>query len=190
MCQMIRESDMTIKEALNKILTETKLEFPDFEIIEKKDSTLMKVIDVCLKVITLGQMNKFMTGFITTLGQKVYVTDSWKQGSLIRQSEILRHERVHMRQAKKYGRFLFSFLYLMVPLPAGLAYFRKKFEQEAYEESMRALYEYLGVGAFVHHNREAIITQFISANYFWMWPFRKNVEAWYDDTAKKIISGK
>ena len=139
MCQMIRESDMTIKEALNKILTETKLEFPDFEIIEKKDSTLMKVIDVCLKVITLGQMNKFMTGFITTLGQKVYVTDSWKQGSLIRQTEILRHERIHMRQAKKYGRFLFSFLYLMVPLPAGLAYFRKKFEQEAYEESMRAL---------------------------------------------------
>lgn len=186
---MIRESDMTIKEALNKILTETKLEFPDFEIIEKKDSILMKVIDVCLKAITLGQMNKFMTGFITTLGQKVYVTDSWTHGSLIAQAEILRHERVHMRQARRYGRFLFSFLYLMVPLPTGLACFRKKFEQEAYEESMRALYEYLGVGAFVHHNREAIITQFISANYFWMWPFRKNVEEWYDATTKKIISG-
>lgn len=188
---MIREIDMNmmIKEALDKILVETKIEFPDFEIIEKKDSTLMKVIDVCLKIITLGRMNKFMTGFITTLGQKVYVTDFWKQGSLIGQVEILRHERVHMRQARRYGRFLFSFLYLMVPLPAGIAYFRKKFEQEAYEESMRALHEYLGEGAFVHHNREAIITQFISANYFWMWPFRKNVEEWYDATTKKIISG-
>ena len=104
---MIRESDMTIKEALDKILTETKLEFPDFEIIEKKDSTLMKVIDVCLKIITLGQMNKFMTGFITTLGQKVYVTDSWKQGSLIGQVSILRHERIHMRQAKNTEDFYF-----------------------------------------------------------------------------------
>ena len=182
-------NNMLNKQALDKILADIKMEFPDFEIIEKKDSTLMKLIDVCLKIITLGQMNKFMTGFITTLGQKVYVTDSWKQGSLIGQAEILRHERIHMRQAKKYGRFLFSFLYLMVPLPIGLAYFRKKFEQEAYEESMRALYEYLGVAAFAHHNRQAIITQFISANYFWMWPFRKNVEAWYDATAKKIISG-
>jgi hypothetical protein len=176
------------KEELDKILAETKIEFPDFEIIEKKDSTLMKVIDVCLKIITLGQMNMFMTGFITTLGQKVYVTNSWKQGSLIGQASILRHERVHMRQAKKYGRFLFSFLYLMVPLPIGFAYFRKKFEQEAYEESMRALYEHIGEGAFLHHNREAIITQFISANYFWMWPWRKDLEKWYDAAAEKIKS--
>ncbi len=95
------------KEELDKILAETKIEVPDFEIIEKKDSTLMKVIDVCLKIITFGQMNMFMTGFITTLGQKVYVTDFWKQGSLIGQASILRHERVHMRQAKRSEDFYF-----------------------------------------------------------------------------------
>lgn len=171
------------------LLVEVKKEFPDFDIIKKSDSKLMKLIDICLKVLTFGQMNKFMTGFITTIGAKVYVHDSWQDSSLASKSEIIRHERIHMRQAKKYGRFLFSFLYLMFPLPGGLAYFRKKFEQEAYEESMRALYEYLGEKAFTPSNKEFILSQFTSANYFWMWPFRKSLEIWYDGVVSKIKSG-
>ena len=174
-----------------KLLAETKAEFPDFEIIQKKDSFLMKLIDVCLKIITLGQMSKFMTGFITTLGVKVYVHDSWQDNSIASKSEIIRHERVHMRQAKKYGRFLFSFLYLLFPLPGGLAYFRKKFEQEAYEESIRTIYKYHGERAVSSTQlKEFILSQFTTANYFWMWPFRGNLEKWYDATVEKIKSGK
>jgi hypothetical protein len=96
-----------------------------------------------------------------------------------------------MRQGKKYGRFLFSFLYLLFPLPVGLAYFRKKFEQEAYEESIRAIYQYHGEKAASSSQvREFIISQFTTANYFWMWPFRGNLEKWFDSTIEKIKSGK
>ncbi len=77
----------------------------------------------------------------------------------------------------------------MVPLPGGLAYFRKKFEMEAYEESLRTLHKYLGIKAFTPALKEFYISQFTSANYFWMWPFRKNLEAWYDGVVAKIKSG-
>ena len=116
---------MAIKEDYEALLVEIKKEFPDFDIIKKTDSKLMKLIDVCLKVITFGQMKTFMTNFITTLGVKVYVTEKWESSRLVDKVEVLRHERIHMRQGKKYGRFLFSFLYLLFPLPVGLAYFRK-----------------------------------------------------------------
>ena len=180
---------MTVKENYKNLLVEIKSEFSDFEIVEKEKSVLMKFIDAALKIITFGQMKFFMTNFITTIGNKVYVPGSWEDATATSKAEIIRHERVHMRQAKKYGRFLFSVLYLLVPLPSGLAYFRKKFEQEAYEESLRALYEYHGEKAFTPALKERMIAHFTTAQYFWMWPFRKSVEAWYDEAVKKILSG-
>ena len=100
---------MTIKENYETLLVEIRKEFPDFHIIKKEDSRLMKLIDVCLKIISFGQMKTFMTDFITTLGSKVYIMERWESVALIDRIAILRHERVHMRQARRYGRFLFSF---------------------------------------------------------------------------------
>ena len=182
---------MAIIEEYIKILNDTRAEFPEFKIVAKKDSKLMKLIDVFLKVITFGQMNAFMQSFITTIGNTVYVPTNWEKYMVPTKAEIIRHERVHMRQAKKYGRFLFSFLYLMVFLPGGLSYFRKKFEMEAYEESLRAIYDYRGLNILLSNElKEDIISHFTTAQYFWMWPFRKSVEAWYDDAVKKIIAEK
>lgn len=177
-------------EIYKDVLAETKAEFPGFEIIQKKDSLLMKVIDVALKVITFGQMNTFMTGFITTLGEKVYVNEGWDKSSPASNAAVIRHERVHMRQSKKYGRFLFSFLYLVFPFPVGIAYFRKKFEQEAYEESMRAYYEYRGSSFFTPRVKEYFLSHFTTAQYFWMWPWRSNLSKWYDAALVKVKSGK
>lgn len=164
-----------------KILAQTKAEFPQFEIFPKNRSVLMKFIDSALKIISLGQMKTFMTGFITTVGNKVYVPDSWDASSDTSKAEIIRHERVHMRQSKRYGRVLFSFLYLFFPLPLFLAYYRKKFEQEAYEESITALYEYHGEKIFTSRLRNIVVDHFTTAQYLWMWPFRNNIEAWYDN---------
>lgn len=178
---------MAIKEDYENLLVEIKKEFSDFDIIVKTDSSLMKVIDVCLKIITFGQMKTFMTGFTTTLGQKVYVTESWDGYLLASKVEILRHERIHMRQAKKYGRILFSILYLLVPFPIGVAYFRKKFEQEAYEESLRAMYEWRGARVLDSKDiKGRIISHFTTSQYFWMWPWKKDLDKWYDSTIEKI----
>ena len=102
---------------------------------------------------------------------------------------VLRHERVHMRQRRKYTMPLFSFLYLFFPLPIGLAYFRAKFEWEAYEETMRAVYEYCGPDFLKREAfKENVISHFTTAQYAWMWPFRSTVEKWYDEAVRKILS--
>jgi hypothetical protein len=174
-------------EEYEKILLETTKEFPDFKIIHKKDSRLMKLINVALQLITFGKMKSFMTDFITTLGTKIYVNEKWDSLSPLGKAIVIRHERVHMRQAKKYGRLLFSILYLVVPFPIGIAYFRKKFEQEAYEESIRAAHEYYGDRIFTNEMREKTISHFTTAEYFWMWPWKKDLNRWYSSIIKKVI---
>ncbi|HEY6037610.1 MAG TPA: hypothetical protein VIV58_25185, partial [Kofleriaceae bacterium] len=73
-------------------------------------------------------------------------------------------------------------LYVLLPLPLGLAYFRARFEQEAYAESVRAAAEVWGPqkprGA---EYRNYVIEQFMGPSYGWMWPFRKSLERWYDE---------
>jgi len=168
------------------LVTEVKEEFPNFYIEKKSDSTVMKFIDGFLKTVTLGNMNLFMTSFITTLGTTVYVPDGWNKWSVASRLEILRHERVHMRQAKKYGRILFSLAYLLFPLPFGCAYFRTKFEKEAYEESLRALYEYHGPDVFSVELKNSFVRHFTTSEYLWMWPWKSSIETWYDSTVEKI----
>lgn len=177
---------MLSNEEYIKLLEETKNEFPNFEIIQKNDSKLMVAIDFFLKIVSLGKLKTFMTGFITTIGEKVYVPKGWDSYPASSKAKVIRHEKIHMKQAKKYGRFLFSILYIFLPFPIGIAYFRKKFEQEAYEESLKALYEYNGEKSLTPKLREETIKHFISSEYFWMWPWKKNVEEWYDSVIEKI----
>ncbi len=180
---------MLSNEEYEKILRETKNEFPDFEIIQKNASTLMSVIDVFLKLVSFGRMKTFKTGFITAIGNKVYVPQSWVVYPPAAKSKIIRHERIHMRQSKKYGRMIFSLLYVLTPLPIGFAYFRRKFEQEAYEESLGAVYEYLGEKALRSPElKKETIENFIGPNYLWTWLSKKDIESWYDSVVEKIAS--
>jgi hypothetical protein len=74
-----------------------------------------------------------------------------------------------------------ALLYVMLPLPMGLAYFRARFEMEAYAESIRAAAEVWGAD---HPRSDAyrrhVVDQFTGPSYGWMWPFRAGVERWYD----------
>jgi hypothetical protein len=177
------------RQTLDELLAEITKEFPTFELIPKSGSTFMKVLDFLLKLITFWQMNSFMTTFTTTIGEKVYTSSSWEVLTEVSKIITLRHERVHMRQKKKYTSFGFSFLYLFFPLPIGLAYFRKKFEMEAYAETIRslALYHTLSVVKRVKV-RGWLIDHFLTSQYFWMWPFRSSVERWYDGVVEELES--
>ena len=179
---------MTLDEAYEKFLLDVKNEFPDFVIKQKETSVLMKFIDAGLRIITLGKMKTFMTGFVTTIGAKVYVPQNWSNSTASSKLEVIRHELIHMRQARKYGRLWFSILYLFLPFPLVFSYYRKKFEQEAYEESLRALYEYHGQKAFTDKLKSGIVAHFTTSQYFWMWPWRKSVEKWYDDFISKLTN--
>lgn len=170
--------------AYAQLVSEMEKEFPKFQLVEKKSSSLMSVLNIGLKILTLGKMQTFMTLFTTTIGYKVYTPTGWHNLDRI---GILKHERIHMRQMRRYGSFWYFFSYLFLWMPIGLAYFRKKYEQEAYEESMRHLAVTHGVGSIEDVNyRNQIINYFTSFEYAWTWPFRESIEKWFDNTVGKI----
>ncbi len=175
------------RQTLNELVDEIAQEFPDFKLVKKADSKFMKVLDVLLRIITFNQMKTFMTNFTTTIGDTVYTNTEWEKRSEVSRIVTLRHERVHMRQKNRYTSFGFSFLYLFFPFPIGLAYFRKKFEMEAYEESIRSLVFYHSLSVVqASRTRANFVKHFTSAQYFWMWPFKKSVERWYDGVVKEL----
>lgn len=176
---------MLTAEKYEALLAEVKREFPEFQVVKKSESRLMRAIDGFLRVATFGKMETFMTGFITTIGTTMYVTDTWDSRSPATRAITLRHERVHMRQSREWGRFLFSFFYLFF-LPTVFAWGRTRFEKEAYEESLRAYHEYYGSKFFTPALREDIVRHFTSAEYFWAWPWRRSIEKWYDDVVSSI----
>lgn len=175
---------------LQQLQEALRREFPQYRLLRKRDSAMMRCIDVLLKVITLWQMREFMTNFITTIGYTVYVPSAWETYPAYERMVILRHERVHMRQRREYGALLFSLLYLFCPLPCVFAYFRMRFEQEAYAESLRALVEIMPGGEeFIRRPevRRQYIGCFTGASYFWTWPWRNSVEKWFDRAAKDAL---
>jgi hypothetical protein len=162
-------------------------EFPTFTLVSKRDSFLMRAISFFLLVVSFGKMRKFMTRFTTTLGDTVYTPTDWGIFSPRSQASILRHERVHMRQSREYSRLWFSFLYLFVFFPVGLAWYRAKFEMEAYEESLRAYREY-GTDITQPAIRASMLAHFTTAEYLWMFPFKKRLNKWFDDAVQRVLA--
>ncbi len=162
-------------------------EFPRFRIVQKSDSWFQRVIHVALVAVTLGQMRSYLDGYYTTIGKTLYVTKWWDRCDPDERYITLCHELIHLRQFRRYTPPLMSVLYLLIPLPMGLAFFRAKFEKEAYAETLRATQECYGNAAIRGDSlRERILGQFTSASYGWMWPFRKHMEQWYDSECSKL----
>lgn len=174
-------------EAYDRLLVEITAEFPRFRIIPKSESGLQKLIHKALVIITFGQMRDYLDSYQTTLGQRIYITPNWERRSHADRYMVLCHERIHMRQFRRFTWPGMTLLYLLLPLPMGLAYFRARFEMEAYAESIRAAAELYGKA----HVREAefrdhILKQFSGASYGWMWPFPGYMARWYQRQLDKV----
>ncbi len=170
-----------------RVLAEIRSEFPTFRIVNKRESFLSQIIDIALKLVTLGQQREFLTNYHTVLGTTLYVPDSWPSASDVDRAILLRHERVHLRQRRRYGFPLMAFLYLVPFFPLGLAYGRAKIEWEAYTETLRATGELMGVDAARSPAlRRRIVARFTGAAYGWMWPFPRQVERWYDTAIQQL----
>tara|TARA_R110002020_G_scaffold58247_2_gene159694 strand:- start:576 stop:1205 length:630 start_codon:yes stop_codon:yes gene_type:complete len=91
-------------------------EFPDYELIEKKNSTFMMWLS---KLLFFNK--EFMTKYITVIGHKVYVPElPWSEQKPLTACSVLAHEWVHMKDGKRYGP-LFKFLYLFPQILTPLA---------------------------------------------------------------------
>jgi hypothetical protein len=158
-----------------------RAELPGFRIVRKDESALHKAIDVALRIVTFGRMRTYLDGYQTTIGKTVYVTADWERIDPLQRYVTLRHEAVHLRQFRRYTLPGMALLYILLPLPMGLAWFRARFEQEAYAESIRAAPEVWGADYPRRTSfREHVIGQFTGPSYGWMWPFRRQLERWYD----------
>jgi hypothetical protein len=169
------------------LLDEIQAEFPGFRLIHKHDSLLQRSIGSVLKVVTYGGQRSYQTRYTTTLGERVYVPVGWDEWAADERWLVLRHERVHLRQFRRWTFPLMALLYLALPLPLGLAWARMRFEREAYEETIRAGAELYGRAHVCNAAfRERIVEQFVSGAYGWMWPFRGSMERWYDGVLATI----
>ena len=177
-------------ELSERFLSDLKAEFPSFRIQPKRGDRLSRAIDLALRIVTLGGQRHYLTRYHTVIGDTLYVPETWGLLSDLERVILLRHERVHLRQRRRYGGPLMTFLYLVPFLPLGLAYGRARIEWEAYTETLRATAELCGTAALADAAmREQIVRRFTGPDYGWMWPFRSVVEGWYDRVVTELQKG-
>lgn len=168
-------------------LREIRAEFPAFRIVPKAGNLFSSAIDVALRAITLGAQRHYMTRYHTVIGDTLYVPEAWQSMTDVARVILLRHERVHLRQRRRYGMLPFALLYLLPILPLGLAWFRARFEWEAYRETLRATADLRGLAALDDPLlRREIVRRFVSGDYGWMWPFSRTIERWFDQAVGDI----
>jgi hypothetical protein len=162
-------------------------EFPTLRVIRKEDDAFSRLLDRLLRIVTLGRQSSFMTRYVTTIGWTVYVPRDWDARADADRYITLRHEAVHLRQFRRYGRLGMSVLYLLPILPMGLALGRARLVWEAYAETLRATAEVRGPAAAEDpalHDR--IVQQFTSGAYGWMWPFPSTIRRWIGGVIEEI----
>ena len=123
---------------LDRFIAEMEAEFPAFRIVKKADSGLSKAIDLTLKLLTFGGQREYMTRYYTVIGDTLYVPEGYDGFDPIDVVVTLRHERMHLRQRRRYTFLGMAIIYLLLPFPVGLAYGRARLEWEAYTETLRA----------------------------------------------------
>jgi hypothetical protein len=172
------------------LLERIRAEFPGVRIVRKDRSRLQRAIHRALIVVTLGGMRSYLDGYQTTIGQTIYVTADWESRPFADRIITMRHELVHLRQFRRLTLPGMAIVYLLLPLPMGLAYGRARLEWEAYRETLRAVAALRGLEAARDPRlRERIIAQFTGPSYGWMWPMRRQVERWYDEAVAAISEG-
>lgn len=169
------------------LLAEIVREFPRFRLLPKHTSPLCSFIDRFLRVITLGGQSRFMSQYHTVLGETLYVAPTWETMDSEQRYILLRHERIHLRQRRRFGSVAMAFLYLVPFFPLGLAYGRARIEWEAYEETLRATAEIYGIEALDRLGlKDFLVARFTGPDYGFMWPFPNQVSRWYEEARDRI----
>lgn len=146
---------------------------------------------------------KFMTHYTTTMGTELHFPNQqWFVDNQNSVARILAHELVHLRNHKKQGLAvawlsyffpqnlgflalpalggfwipeLFWFLLFLLALAPFPAYWRMEEEMSAYR--MTIAFQYWADGG-MHPNYIGVFADhFVKSQYYFMWPFRKQVEA-------------
>jgi hypothetical protein len=183
-------ADVTLARILShtqRLLADMLVEFPRFRLVPKSGDRLSRIIDQCLRIVTLGLQNRYLTEYHTVIGETLYLAPTWNGMDDPARYVLLCHERIHLRQRRRYGTLGMALLYLLPLLPLGLALGRARIEWEAYRETLRASAEMYGMAAVEQPAlRAKIVERFTGPDYGWMWPFPRTVAEWYDCAVKEL----
>ena len=175
---------------------------PGFKIKHKKDSLLMRALS-CLLFFNKG----FMNSYVTTMYPEIYVPDWWGKYKNMSFSElgIIAHEYVHLSDRKRMG-WWFNILYLSPQIFSLLAFgafwnlwfLTALFFLLPWPSPGRAWLEYRGytMNIAIHYwvkkekcDTDWIVEQFITSNYYYMFPFKNFLIRKFDQEYNKIVSG-
>lgn len=194
----------------NQIVLEIQKYYPDMQVAYKDESSSMRTLG---KILFFNP--SFMKEYTTTIGSTVYFPNrEYVEKSPVSASIVILHEMMHVDQAQKYSKYLFSFLYLfpqilflvflpllfvswkiflpllilsVLPIPA---YFRSLFEREAYCLSLYVSYKltkFGGISIDLSKSANFYVSQFKGPYYYFMHPFNSIVE-YFQQALIKIIN--
>ncbi len=156
-------SEEDVKQALDEV---------GGRLVSKEAVSWMRVLGFLAKLIG----NKyFMDDYWTTIGKTIYYPTSVQPKDIYKHYDVIYHEIVHIKQWKKWG-LLFSVSYMLLPVPFFFAWFRWRWEREAYMETLRYTYRPLA------HMR--FIVRVLWEEYGWTWPKRWMMK-WFKKEVKK-----
>jgi len=189
---------------------EIRKKVPDFKVVSKRDSFLMKLL---AKLLFFNK--SFMEEYYTTVYHTVYLPTSVKKGEERFSWGVLAHEWVHILRADlgpvgfviRYlspqilalfsllslfalggnMSWLWNLLWLAFALPLP-AYFRAYEERIAYRMTLAV--DIWRFGSSMPESKAYIEEKFTSGDYYFMWPFKRMVKKWMDKEEKDILNGK
>jgi hypothetical protein len=170
-----------------QLLAEMRREFPRFAIVPKRGSDLQATIGALLAILTLGGQRTYVERYHTVMFGKLYVADAWNGMDDDARYILLRHERVHLRQARRMGFGAMALVYLIPIVPLGLAWGRARIEWEAYVETIRSTAEVHGL-ARARALEPEIVRRFVGPDYGWMWPFPRTIRRWFQQVIADLES--
>ena len=139
-------------------------------------------------MVTLGAQSSYLDRYVTThRGTRSTSPTTGSARPIEDRYATLRHELVHVRQFERWGVPM-AVAYLLLPLPLGLAWFRMRFEREAYEETLRVSLRARRARRD-RALRAHVIRQFTSGAYGWMWPFPRAMARWFDELVAALERG-
>lgn len=172
---------MKTKADFDELVELVKKHIPSFCIKNKKDSWFQKFVGILLWPIN----QKYMTSYITVMFNTMWMPEGWEEWSYTTLYNILRHEFVHLLDAKRYHVwFLFSYLFV---LPFVFT-FRAHWEMRGYTQSL--LVEYENDGVIDDGSLDWVAFQFTSSRYGWMNPFKKGLMEKLQKIREDIVAEK
>lgn len=159
-----------------------------------KDNWFCTVLAWLLYIVTIGAMSRtrFLKDFATTIGPLQFYPAAW---STERVERVLVHEGRHVQQARWFslgihpwvGLPIFAFLYLCVPLPLGVAFFRALFERDALRFELQYWYRQQRLTKLQSYTRANQFGQTVcSSAYGWALPRCWGIP-WFEKVARDVV---